>query len=93
MRNWDEIMIEFVPKDEEEQHCFDEHGSEIPLFSEMFLYSRVGKDTARDILGMVRDYEKNIQKLEAIRDYIEKWDGKVPPVEMYLKIKKKVLSK
>lgn len=43
---------------------------DVPLFSEEFLYERIGKDDARTVLSVVEDYDHLIRALgpAAVRD-------------------------
>jgi hypothetical protein len=53
----------FIPQDEEEQEYWDKYKEDPPVFSEMFLYSRVGKGDARFILAIAEEYSKLIEIL------------------------------
>lgn len=49
-------------------------GRKVPVFSEAFLYGKVGKSDARFILGVAEEYEKLIRILgvEKIKELLEK---------------------
>ena len=53
----------------------DNKDSELPVFSEGFLYEKVGKDNARFILGVVEEYDAIIRFLgeEAVKAILEKY--------------------
>ena len=52
--------------------------SDVPVFSESFLYSAVGKDEARFILGVAEEYDALIRLLgeKAIKELLEQWKRK-----------------